>query len=246
MSRARSRALMAAGAAMVAIIAFAAVQAPREPVPPPPRPPGERPALLLLTSLPLLFGDDFSLRQTGSPAARALSARYRMVPISVAAPSELAKGRLLLMAQPRAQPAEDLVALDQWVRGGGRVLLLADPMLEWPSELALGDPARPPPMFMDTGLRAHWGLRLEPAEQRVPSTGKLGGFDVVTLSPGRLSGACGISKDRLVARCAIGRGRAVVVADSDLLDVARLGEKARHNLDGLIAELALLEPRAIR
>ena len=62
------------------------------------------------------------------------------------------------MAQPLAQPAEDLVALDDWVRGGGRVLLLADPMLEWPSKRPLGDPLRPPPMFMDTGLLAHWGL----------------------------------------------------------------------------------------
>ena len=61
------------------------------------------------------------------------------------------------MAHPLAQTAENLVALDQWVRGGGRVLLLADPMLEWPSERPLGDPLRPPPMFMDTGLLAPLG-----------------------------------------------------------------------------------------
>ena len=114
--------------------------------------------LLLLTSLPLMFGEDFSLQDSGSPALDALETRYRVVPISVTDPAELAKGRLLLMAHPLAQPAEDLVALDQWVRRGGRVLLLADPMLEWPSKRPLGDPLRPPPMFMDTGLLAHWGL----------------------------------------------------------------------------------------
>ena len=117
-----------------------------------PPPAAQRPTLLLLTSLPLVFGEDFSLQDGGSPALKALETRYRVVPISVTDRRELAKGRLLLMAQPLAQPAEDLVALDQWVRRGGRVLLLADPMLEWPSERPLGDPLRPPPMFMDTGL----------------------------------------------------------------------------------------------
>ena len=34
------------------------------------------------------------------------------------------------MAQPLAQTAENLVTLDTWVRRGGRVLLLADPLLE--------------------------------------------------------------------------------------------------------------------
>ena len=96
------------------------------------RPPAERPALLLLTSLPLLFGDEFSLEATGSPALAALQQRYHIVPISVSSRAELARGRLLLMAQPLAQPAEHLVALEAWVRGGGRLVLLADPLLEGP------------------------------------------------------------------------------------------------------------------
>ena len=80
------------------------------------------------------------------------------------------------MAQPRAQPAEDLVALDNWVRGGGRVLLLADPMLEWPSERPLGDPFRPPPTFADTGLLAHWGLKLDAPDEPGRRVGELGGY----------------------------------------------------------------------
>ncbi len=138
--------------------------------------PSERPVLLLLTSLPLSFGEDFSLQEIGSPALRALETRYRVVPISVTDPSELRLGGLLLMAQPFAQPAEDLVALDQWVRRGGRVLLLADPILEWPSKRPLGDPLRPPAMFMDTGLLAHWGLRIDPPDERGPRKEELGGF----------------------------------------------------------------------
>ena len=91
-----------------------------------------------------------------------------MIPISVTDGAELAKGRLLLMAQPQAQTPENLVTLDSWVRAGGKALLLADPMLEWPSERPLGDPLRPPPMFADTGLLGHWGLRLDaPDDPRV-------------------------------------------------------------------------------
>jgi hypothetical protein len=225
--------LLAAMAA--AALALAIVRRDRAPAP------GERPPLLLLTSLPLMFGEDFSLQSGGSPALRAIETRYRIVPISVTDPKELAKGRLLLMAHPRAQPAEDLVALDDWVRGGGRVLLLADPMLEWPSERPLGDPTRPPPMFMDTGLLAHWGLRLDPPAERGERPAKLGGYDVLSASPGQLFGRCAISADRLVAHCRIGKGRATIVADADLLDVAHLGSRAAHNLDALLAELARLE-----
>jgi hypothetical protein len=236
---ARLRALVGGGALVIAAAAgLLALQ--RSPQAPPPRPAGERPRLLLLTSLPILFGEHFSIEQPGSPAVKALRRRYRVVPISVTSPDELAKGQLLLLAHPQAQPAEDLVALDGWVRAGGRALLLADPMLEWPSQRPLGDALRSPPMFMDTGLLAHWGLRLDAPNERGPAKRRLGGFAVTTVSPGALSGKCDISGDRLVAHCAIGKGEATVVADADLLNVAQLGS-AGHNLDGVLAELAALE-----
>ena len=241
MTRARPRAQLVTGTVVLAVIALVIAFAARSPKPLPPRSPGERPTLLLLTSLPLMFGEGFSLQDTGSPAMKALAARYRVVPISVADPAELKEGRLLLMAHPLAQPAENLVALDEWVRGGGRVLLLADPMLEWPSERALGDPMRPPPMFMDTGLLSHWGLRLDAPDEAGIAWERLAGFDVVTRSPGRLSGSCHIARDGFVARCGIGEGEAIVVADADFLDPRGLGPEARHNIDALIAELASLE-----
>ena len=226
--------------ALVALGAAAALSV-RSPKPLPPRPAASRPALLLLTSLPLVFGEQFSLRQNGSAALRSLETRYRVIPVSVTDPAELAKGKLLLMAHPLAQPAEDLVALDRWVRGGGRLLLLADPMLEWPSERPLGDALRPPSTFADTGLLAHWGLRLDAPDERGPRMQKLGGFRVLTQSPGRLSGRCDISGDRLVAHCRLGKGKATVVADADFLDAPKLGPAADHNFDGLLEELAQLE-----
>jgi hypothetical protein len=240
MSRARLRALGFGLVALVAAAAIAFALVPKTPQPLPPRLPQARPTLLLLTSLPLLFGEDFSLQGGGSPALTKLETRYKVVPISVADPKDLAKGRLLLMAHPLAQPAEDLVALDQWVRAGGGVLLLADPRLEWPSKRPLGDLLRPPPMFMDTGLLAHWGLRLDATDRPGTRPGKLGGYDVTTVSPGSLSGGCEIGDGGLVAHCRIGKGRATVVADADLLDVERLAG-ADHNLDAILSELSALE-----
>jgi hypothetical protein len=240
MSRARVRALAIILALLIGAAIAVAVLG-REHRRLQPRAPGERPTLLLLTSLPLVFGEQFSLQGGGSPALAALETRYRVVPISVTGPADLAKGRLLLMAHPAAQPAEDLVALDDWVRRGGHLLLLADPMLDWPSSRPLGDPLRPPPMFMDTGLLAHWGLRLDAPDERGPALRRLGGYDVEAVSPGRLVGDCEIAADAAVARCRIGKGRAIIVADADFLDTARLGKAGEHNLDGLLAELDSLE-----
>jgi len=147
----------------------------------------------------------------------------------------------MLMAQPQAQTAENLVALDDWVRRGGRVLLLADPMLEWPSKLPLGDRLRPPPMFADTGLLAHWGLRLDAPDERGPALRQLAGREIETVSPGALFGRCAISGDRLVARCPIGKGGAVVVADADFLNIADIDGPTENNLPALLGELQRLE-----
>jgi hypothetical protein len=206
-----------------------------------PRPPAERQPLMLLSSLPLVFGEDFSLKSTGSPLLAKLQTRYAVILISVTSGQELSKARILLMAQPQAQTPENLVALDSWVRGGGRVLLFSDPLLEWPSKRPLGDMLRPPPVFADTGLLAHWGLRLDPPAQRGPATRNLAGFNVLTVSPGKVSGACAISRDGLVASCRIGAGTAVIVADADLLDTAVLGPTSDHNLDAVLRALARLE-----
>jgi hypothetical protein len=202
--------------------------------------------LLLLTSLPLVFGESFSLEGGGSPALAALETRYRVVPINTADAKSLKGGKLLLMAHPLAQPAEVLVELDGWVRAGGRVLLLADPMLEWESERRLGDPFRPPPAFADTGLLKHWGLRLEAPDERGPRQLELAGRAVLTSSPGALSGGCAIGKAGLVARCRVGKGEATIVADADFLNVegpGALDGPTHDNLDALLAELARLERR---
>lgn len=199
-----------------------------------------RPPLLLLTSLPLVFGESFSIEAAGSPVLSDLESRYRVQPIATASAGALKGANLLLMAQPLAQPVEDLVALDHWVRGGGRVVLLADPMLEWSDGRPLGDATRPPPMFMDTGLLGHWGLRLDAPDERGERVARLSGVDIVTRSPGSLHGSCAISPDRLVARCTIGKGVALIVADADFLDWSREGP-GKTGRAALLAALDELE-----
>lgn len=203
----------------------------------------EKPELLLLSALPIVFPEELTLESAGSPALSALERRYRVRPISTAHAGNLEGQRLLLMAQPQAQTAEALVDLDNWVRGGGRVLLLADPTLQWASELPLGDVRRPPFAFADTGLLRRWGLRLDGPEELGPATVDADGNTVPTLSPGSLralDGQCDLEAQGAVARCAIGSGKATIIADADFINVA--GEPARRaNLDLLLRELRRLE-----
>lgn len=206
----------------------------------PARKEAERPKLLLLTTLPLLFPEEFTLEGGGSEALTALETRYEVVPIGIADAASLDQARLLLMAHPLAQPAEALIDLDRWVRDGGSVLLLADPRLDWPSNLPLGDKLRPPPAFADTGLLWHWGLRLGAPEKAGLAQRRLAGRTVLASSPGALSGKCRIGDGGFVARCRIGNGRATIVADADILNVAELAG-SKDNLDALLAELAALE-----
>ena len=216
-----------AGAALLAGLGAVTALAVRERAPPiEQRAPEERPTLALLTSLPLVFGERFGLDSGGSPALTRLEQRYNVVPIGVADAASLTGQQLLLMAHPRAQPAGALVDLDRWVGKGGRLLLLADPRLDWKSERPVGDKLRPPPAFADTGLLAHWGLTLSG-----PGTD---GRGALTTRP---DSNCELLSDGFVARCRIGAGAATIIADADFLN----GEP--QDLGLMMDELARLESR---
>ena len=81
------------------------------------------------------------------------------------------------------------------------------------------------------------------ADERGPQMRRLGGRQVMTVSPGHLSGKCTVSADGLVAVCRVGQGRASIIADADFLNVEALDGLAQHNLNALLAELAELEGR---
>ena len=204
-----------------------------------------KPRLGLLTSLPLLFGEGFGLDAAKHPLMERLERDYDVRLID--GPEELDRNGLLLAVQPQALTAERLVALDQWVRAGGRLVLLADPRFTWESGRPLSDKGRPPFAYPDTGLLRHWGLKLMVDGQDGPAVRKLGGAEILTGSPGALEaidgGPCQVSADALVARCSLGRGRAVVIADADFVQAGAAGGPdgpTGSNHDALATELQAL------
>jgi hypothetical protein len=196
--------------------------------------------LHVITGLPLFFDEGFSLESDESPILTRLEQDFTVVPVD--GPEQLPSGGLLLAAQPRAMTARRLVALDRWVREGGRLLLLADPWLTWPSELPLGTPGRPPVEFADTGLLSRWGLILEgsrtPPTEQVERT--VGGRSLFVSAPGVLTsrGPCRVESAGFVARCRIGRGRVLVVADADFLRAPQASGQ-----DAVVRELQALSTR---
>lgn len=196
-----------------------------------------KPPLMLMTELPIVWGEGGAFDPASRPAAgyRALQEEFDIRLIDHLDGAKL-RGRLLLLAQPRALDPAELVALDAWVRGGGRVLVLTDPALLWPSGLPLGDIRRPPATGMLGPLLGHWGLAIEPEPapevRRVDGVGA-DGRRLVLAAPGRFAAtgtAC--SANGPLAQCRIGAGTAHLVADADLLHDALWagpdGSGARH------------------
>ncbi len=175
----------------------------------------------LFTALPLMWGegdpgDVLSGEARRSPLLDGLDVRA----IDAIGPGALGKD-VLIVAQPRALAPGELVDLDAWVRGGGRTLIFDDPLLLWPSRYALGDARRAPPVGLLDPLLAHWGVTGTPADPAAV-TRTIGGLTVAIAGTGqwRAPPNC-ITVDPLVIDCMIGKGRAIIVADADVLDAAR-------------------------
>lgn len=207
------------------------------------------PALGLFTTLPIYWGEggDISAIIDGEGQAnwvrRTIEADYAIEPLDALESEHLAEIEHLLLAQPRPLAPSENVALDEWVRAGGQLLLFADPMLTQDSAFALGDPRRPHDVIMLSPILAHWGLELtfdagqQPGERRV----SLGGGAYPVNLPGRfaLGGgsagtACSVTDGGLRALCTIGEGRVTLLADAALLETGA-------GPDSLAAREAILE-----
>jgi hypothetical protein len=242
-----TRATIALAAVLVTLSTAACLERPEEaPANAVSAPVGERTTLHLMTALPLLFPEIMRLDAELPAVTEALEKAFRLVPVD--SPSELPEESTLLAIQPRALPADALVDLDEWVRRGGRIVLLADPVLEWKSERPLGDVLRPPMAFADTGLLGHWGLRLDAPEEVGPQLRGKGGAQAVYVSAGTLVASkreCRIEDGGVVARCTIGKGQAIVVADADWIEaemVANAGGQPEAQFAQLIALVESLAP----
>jgi hypothetical protein len=200
------------------------------------------PGVGLYTSLPILWGESDDIRgflKAGKHdhwAQGVLRSGARFVPLDSLADGHgtlpLPQGDILVMAQPRPLSPVENVALDNWVRAGGRVLLFADPMLTAPSIFALGDARRPQDMAMLSPILARWGLVLEFDESQRP------GERLVSLREGavpvnlpgrfRLAGKpgiegddCALEAEGLLAQCHVGAGEILALADAALWESAQ-------------------------
>lgn len=218
--------------------------------------PGPKPAIGLFTTLPIYWneaaGVEEMLAAQGEPPWTRAAIERHFVPVpldTLTNGAGIEKLGVLLMAQPRALSAEENVALDEWVRAGGRVLLFADPMLTGHSRFAFGDRRRPQDVVLISPILSRWGLELEyvedqPEGERIVAAG---GVDLPVNLPGRFRLAegfdsdCRIDASGLLARCAIGAGQAVVLADAALLEDEHDGGTSRGPaFDQLLANLAAM------
>ncbi len=189
----------------------------------------------LFTSLPIYRGEAAQLAALLDPDAKPHWAKLliehdrALQPLDVLTPAALAPLRDMLIAQPRALAPAENVALDDWVRAGGHVLLFADPLLTQNSQFALGDKRRPLDVALLSPILARWGLALqfdqaqEPGEHEIALLGAAvpvdlaGSFAPVPTAPDAPA-HCQLLADGFAASCTIGRGRAVILADAELLD----------------------------
>jgi ABC-type uncharacterized transport system len=193
---------------------------------------GPKPVLGLMTTLPLQWSEggieaDLSKEAQPHPTYVRLQEQYDVRPIDDFEGLNGDSPPLLLLAQPRALAPSELVKLDDWVRGGGKLLILADPALQWGSLYPLGDKRRPLFTSMLSPLFSHWGLELvlPMTDEQEVVLRELGGMTIRTQTPGEWlqmesskAPQCEIGDQGMSANCRVGKGRALLVADADLLD----------------------------
>lgn len=195
----------------------------------------EKPLVGVMTAMPLqgpVMGAAHGLAPAESiglrsPLWQALEGRLALRALDAIDEASLGGLSALLLAQPRLLTPQELVVLDGWVRRGGHVVILADPLLHWPDPRPLGHVARAPLTSLLDPLLSHWELRLEPAEidlgqepveRRALASGALLQLAGASRFVPTGRGSCTLAERGLLARCPIGRGSALLIADADWID----------------------------
>lgn len=213
------------------------------------------PELGLMTGLPLTWPLEASFEQIAqgeyeTPWFLTLAQpHYELVPIDTLAPipsidpaqpdSEPLKGmERLAIIQPRGLSPADNLALDNWVRAGGVLLLALDPALTGHYAVPLTDPRHPAVSALIPPVVARWGLaiRFDEGQGDDLAFTDLSGVrlplhlagEIVPLEEraGSGKGACTIAASRALAICAVGKGRVTMLADAAVFEHEELaGDK---------------------
>jgi len=213
--------------------------------------PGHRPPLALMTSLPLYWPigaelADLTARDAPVPWQRTIiGLDHEIFPLDTLSPvtsavpggpdhDPLAEFARLAVIQPRGLSPADNVALDEWVRAGGRLLLALDPALTGDYDLPLGDPRRPVDSALIPPVVERWGLaiRFDEGQPLAVIAAPFAGGKMPLALPGRITIAdpakadCVLAAQDAIARCRVGRGRVTLIADAAVFEHAELaGEK---------------------
>jgi hypothetical protein len=225
----------------------------------PPPPEGPRSSLGLMTSLPLYWPLDADLAALASGIAdipwqrNVLESRYELAlldtltPIPGLLPDEaetdpLAGLTRLAIIQPRGLSPADNVALDDWVRGGGHLLLALDPALTGRYDVALGDPRRPVDTALIPPVVARWGLAIsfDDNQDIAAREVRMGARAIALALPGTITlgdkaqETCALDADAALARCRVGKGMVTLLADAAMFEHRELAGDAGERLLGLL------------
>lgn len=212
----------------------------------------DKAALGLFTTLPIYWGEEADiasmLEASSEPAwvRSALEERASLKPLDTLEANSLGDLDRVILAQPRPLAPSENVAFDNWLRAGGKALIFADPALTQESRFHLGDPRRPHDTVLLSPLLTRWGLELRFDEGQTESEREARYGDLAL--PVRLAGEfsargeepaaeCAIADGGLVARCSVGEGEVLLVADAALLETDRESTERRVALEALTASI---------
>lgn len=201
----------------------------------------------LMTSLPLYWPLDAAIGDITAGRAdlpwqrRAIDKAFLIEPLDTLSPipalspgapvtDPLAGMERLAVIQPRGLSPADNLALDTWLRGGGRLLLVLDPMLTGDYDLPLGDPRRPVDSAVIPPVVARWGLavRFDETQSAQVVKADMDGAVLPLALAGTIaitdpaSARCTLAAGGAAARCQVGKGEVTVIADAAVFEHADL------------------------
>jgi hypothetical protein len=221
-----------------------------------------RARLGLMTSLPLYWPLDADMGQIAMGRAdmpwqrKVLEADYAIVPLDTLSPipalapgdpdsDPLAGIDRLAIIQPRGLSPADNVALDSWVRAGGRLLLVLDPALTGEYDLPLGDPRRPVDTALIPPVVARWGLAVsfDETQSAKPKDSAFAGTYLPLILAGEVAitdpaaADCTIEANGAAARCRVGEGQVTLIADAAVFEHETFAGEDGIVLRNLLAEV---------
>lgn len=236
--------------------------APAADAPPEEKPAGAAPLarIGLMSSLPLVWplGADVGAIAGGAAGVpwqrEALEAAYVIEPLDTLSPipalspdapdiDPLAGLARLAVIQPRGLSPADNVALDDWVRAGGRLLLVLDPALTGEYDLPLGDPRRPVDSAPIPPVVGRWGMGIGFDPDQAPGViaSRLGDAPLplaltgrISLAPPGAAGRCTLLAEGAAARCRVGKGQVTLIADAAIFEHSELAGAGGLGLTALI------------